>query len=92
MATYIMFGRYSQDAIGKISAERTQKATALIEQNGGKLREGYALLGETDLVIIVDLPDTERAMKSSVALSKLLGVSFATMPAISVSEFDRILA
>lgn len=92
MATYIMLGRYSQDALGKLSAERTQKATALIEQNGGKLREGYALLGKTDLVLIVDLPDTERAMKTSVALSRLLGVSFATMPAVTVAEFDRLLA
>ena len=92
MATYLMFGKYSLEAIGKISAQRSDQAVALIKQNGGELRAGYALLGDTDLALIVELPDTERAMKTSVGLSKLLGVSFSTVPAVTVAEFDKLLA
>ena len=92
MATYLMFGKYSLEAIGKISAQRSDQAVALIKQNGGELRAGYALLGDTDLALIVELPDTERAMKTSVGLSKLLGVSFSTVPAMTVGEFDKLLA
>ena len=91
MATYMMFGKYSQDSVKKISARRTEKATEMINKYGGEIKSGYALLGETDLVLIVELPDTEGAMKVSVGLSKLLGVSFTTAPAVSFEEFDKLV-
>lgn len=91
MATYLMFGKYSLDAVKAISAKRTDKTVALIKENGGELKAGYALLGKTDLVLIVDLPDTERAMKTSAALSKLLGISFSTAPAVSMEDFDKLM-
>ena len=91
MATYLMFGKYSLEAVKAISAKRTDEAMALIKQQGGELKAGYALLGDIDLVLIVDLPDTERAMKTSAALSKLLGISFSTAPAVSVEAFDKIM-
>ena len=91
MATYLMLGKYTIDAVGKISAERTKNAIAVIGDFGGKVKAGYALLGETDLVLIVELPGTKEAMKASVALSKLLGISFATSPAVSVEEFDKLV-
>jgi len=91
MATYLMFGKYSSDAVGKISAERTKNATAVIGDFGGEVKAGYALLGERDLVLIVEFPGTKEAMKASIALSKLLGISFATSPAVSVEEFDKLV-
>ena len=91
MAAYFLFGKYSQDSINKISAQRTNEAVALIGKNGGKLNAGYALLGEHDLVLIVDFPSTEQAMKTSVALAKLLGISFSTSPAVSMEDFDKLV-
>ena len=91
MATYMLFGKYSQDLVKKISARRTDKATELINKYGGEVKSGYALLGETDLVLVLELPDTEHAMKVSVGLSKLLGISFRTAPAVSVEDFDKIM-
>jgi uncharacterized protein with GYD domain len=91
MATYFMFGKYSLEAMKEVSAKRTDKAVNLIKQNGGELKAGYALLGDIDLVLIVDLPDTERAMKTSAALSTQLGISFSTAPAVSVADFDKLM-
>jgi len=91
MATYFMFGKYSTEAAKAISAKRTDQAVALIKQNGGELKSGYALLGDIDLVLIVELPDTEHAMKTSAALSKLLGISFTTAPALSMEVFDKLI-
>ena len=91
MSTFIMFGKYSQDSIKEISAERTQKAKQLISANGGSVKSWYALLGETDLVLVVDFPSNENAMKASVGLAKLLGVSFSTAPAVSMEEFDKLV-
>jgi len=91
MATYFMFGKYSVEGMKGISAGRTGKTLALIKKHGGEFKAGYALLGDVDLILIVDLPDTERAMKTSAALAKLLGASFSTAPAVSVEEFDKLM-
>lgn len=91
MPTYFMFGKYSPDALKNLSAERTDKAIALIKKYGGALKSAYALLGAHDLVLIVDLPNTEQGLKTSVALTKLLGISFSSSPAITVEEFDRAM-
>jgi len=90
MATFLMFGRYSQEAIKGISAERTKKVIEVIEKAGGKVNSMYALLGEYDLVFITEFPGTDAAMKASVVLNKLTGISFSTSPAVTVEEFDRI--
>jgi uncharacterized protein with GYD domain len=91
MSTYFLFGKYSMEAVKSISAERTEESVALIKQNGGEFKAGYALLGDIDLVLIVDLPDTEHAMKTSAALSNFLGISFTTAPAVSVEDFDKLM-
>lgn len=91
MATYFMFGDYSQESIKDLSAERTDNTIALIEKNGGKLTAGYALLGEFDLVLIVEFPDNEGAIKTSVALSKMLGIGFTTSPAVTIDTFDKLV-
>ena len=92
MTTYFMFGSYSQESIKKLSAKRTEKTIALIEENGGKLTAGYALLGDIDIVLIVDFPKSEQAMKTSVALSRMLGIGFSTSPAVTFETFDQLTA
>ena len=84
MATYLMFGSYTIDSVKKISPQRTDDAEDLIKKHGGKLKGGYALLGEDDILLIVELKDAERAMQASVALSKLLGIAFTTAPAVPI--------
>jgi uncharacterized protein with GYD domain len=92
MATYLMLGSYSQESAKKISAKRTGQTKKLIEKQGGKLTAGYALLGDKDIVLIVDLPTIEQAMKTSVVLSRLLGIGFTTLPAVSIEAFDKLTA
>ena len=92
MTTYIMFGKFSVGSVKEISSERTKKSTAIVESYGGKVRNLYALLGETDVVAIVDFPGVSEAMKASVELTKLLGISFTTAPAVTVDEFDRLMS
>ena len=64
----------------------------MVEQRGGEIKAVYALLGKVDLVAIVELPDTARAMQTSAALSKLLGADFTTAPAVTADEFDKLMA
>jgi uncharacterized protein with GYD domain len=86
-----MFGKYTPDSIEDISAQRTQDATKVIGDAGGKVVSGYALLGETDLVLIAEFPGNEQAMKASVGLARLLEISFTTSPAVNIEEFDQLV-
>jgi uncharacterized protein with GYD domain len=92
MATFLMFGKYSADAVKKISAKRTTETVNLAKKFKGEIKGMYALLGAYDLLFIVELPGPEQAMQFSVSLSKLTGIAFTTAPAVSVAEFDKLMA
>jgi uncharacterized protein with GYD domain len=76
--------------IGRRQLRSGREVKALIKKNGGELKAGYAALGGVDLVLIVDLPDTARAMATSAALAKSTGIAFTTAPAVTVEEFDKL--
>jgi len=92
MTTFIMCGKYSLEALKRIKSERTKKSVKLIEKFGGKVNAMYAVLGEPDLVFILDFPGIEEAVRASIALTKLTGIAFSTNPAIPVDQFDKITA
>jgi len=87
-----MYGKYSKDALTEISKDRTSKALEVIAKAGGKVNSMYALLGKYDIVLITDFPGVAEVMKASIALNKLTGISFVSFPAISIEEFDKIMA
>ena len=91
MSLFMMFGKYSSEALRGISSERTKQAEALIKEQGGDIKSMYAVLGEHDLVFTIDFPDTERAMAASVALHRLTGISFSTSPVVEAEQFDKLV-
>ena len=91
MTTYFLFGRYTRDALDGINSKRTERADAIIQGFGGKLKSVYALLGEHDIVIIADLPGVHEAIHASVEISRETGISFTTSAAIPVVDFDRLM-
>ena len=91
MATFVLFGRYTRRGLQAISAERTEQAEDIVKQNKGKLKAGYALLGEHDLVIITEFPGIEEAMKASVDLARALEIAFTTAPAVTIEDFDKMM-
>jgi uncharacterized protein with GYD domain len=92
MATFLMFGKYSPEAMKGMSAERTKSAVELIRKFGGQVESMYATLGAQDLVLVVSLPGNEEAIKASVALSKMTGIAFTTAPAVTVEQFDQLMS
>ena len=92
MATFFLFGKYSAGSLKAISARRTQAVSSTVKKLGGELKGAYALLGEHDVVLIVELPGMEQAMKCSLALAKQTGVSITTAPAIPIEQFDKLAA
>lgn len=91
MATFVMLGKYSVEGIKGITSERTKTVVDLIEKSGGKVNSVYALLGEYDLVFVIDFLGISQAMQASVNLAKMTGISFTTFPAVTVEEFDKLV-
>lgn len=90
MTTFIMKGKYSAESVKKISKGRTVDAIKIIKQSKGKLVAAYAIMGEDDLLFITEFPGIAEAIKASINLNKKLGISFATLPALKVDEFDKV--
>ena len=88
----VLFGKYSVEAMQGISTDRTSAAANLIQELGGNVVSMYALLGAYDLMLIVQLPGIQEAVKASVALGKKTGIAFTTAPALSVEDFDKLMA
>lgn len=92
MAIFVMTGKYSAEAIKQISPKRTATAIEIVQQCGGKLVAAYATMGKNDLLAIMEFPGVGEAIKASVALNKALGISFSTVPALRVEDFDKLMA
>ncbi len=90
MAKFVLFGKYSAEALKNISAARTEEAKKIVQKLGGSIEAIITLLGDVDLLIPAELPGVNEAVQVSVALSKATGIAFRTAPAISVEEFDKL--
>ena len=90
MAKFFMYGKYSQEALKGISADRTKQALDVVAKAGGKVTSMYALLGKYDLVLLTEFPAVADVMKASIGLNKLTGIAFTSFPAITIEEFDKI--
>ena len=92
MPIFMMFGKYTSEAMRGISPQRTDQAIELIEENGGKVISMYAVMGEHDLVLTLDFADADSAFATSVGLNKLTGIAFTTSPVVDVEQFDSLIA
>jgi uncharacterized protein with GYD domain len=92
MPIFMMFGKYTTEAMQGISPDRTKKAVRIVEANGGKVVSMYAVMGKHDLVFTLDFPDSESAFATSVALNQLTGITFTTSPVVEVEMFDKLIA
>lgn len=90
MSLYLMYGKYNPGSLQDISPERTEKAKDLVQENGGTIKAAYALLGEIDLLFVVSFASIKNVVKASVELGNLLGISFSTVPALTIDEFDKL--
>jgi len=91
MASFVLLGKYTPQALADLSTKRTKDALAIIKKNKGEVQLMYATLGQNDLIFILDFPGVKEAMKASVALAKLTGIGFTTSAAVPVDVFDKLM-
>ncbi len=92
MSTYIMFGKYTAEGFAQMSPERTEKVIDIIKKHKGEIHKMFAILGQFDLIFMVDFPNTESAVHASVTISKYSGINFTTSPALPVEMFDELIS
>lgn len=91
MSLYFMFGKYSSEAVQEISKERTDEVNRIVSDSGGEIKSMYILMGAYDLVLITSFPNMKEALQASIAITKATGISFSTLPAMPVEEFDQLI-
>jgi uncharacterized protein with GYD domain len=88
MRTFLMFGKSSSEELKEISLKYRAEVINLVESFGGDVRSMYVMPKEKYLVFIFVFQGIKRAMKASIALSNLTGISFTTSPAVPVDEYN----
>jgi len=91
MPAFLMLGKYTSHATQGISKARTKQIDSLIRECGGEMKDIYGLLGAFDLAIISDFPDNGSAIRTSLSLTKMTGITFSTLPAVRIDEFENLV-
>jgi uncharacterized protein with GYD domain len=60
----------------------------LVQQAGGKLESFYFALGESDVFVVADLPDTATATAVSLAVNATGAARLRTVPLLTPEEMD----
>jgi uncharacterized protein with GYD domain len=92
MSAFLMLGNYTSHATQAISKARTKQVASLISECGGEMKDIYGLLGAYDLAIVAEFPDNESAIRTSLSLTKMTGITFSTLPAVKVEAFDNLVS
>jgi uncharacterized protein with GYD domain len=94
MATFIVQGRFSTDAIKGLVAkpeDRGEAVEKLTAACGGRLKDYYLTTGENDFLIIVEADDGEAAVVAGMVVAASGAVSHVTTTrAWTTAEFKKM--
>jgi uncharacterized protein with GYD domain len=92
MPKYLVRASYTSEGTKGLikdgASARQAVAKKLIESVGGSIEAFYYALGDTDLVIIADLPDISSAAAVSLTVAAAGGVRLSTTPLLTLQEMD----
>ena len=92
MPKFLLTASYTAEGTKAIIKEggsgRKKAAEQVIAAVGGKIEAFYFGFGDTDLVIICDVPDAVTAVALSLAVNSSGKIAVKTTPLITVEEMD----
>jgi len=93
MATYILLGTLTDEGHEKLrkNPEWVNEVRSDLEAMGIKVLSQYAVLGEYDIVTIIDAPDNKTAVQVSSQLTFKESIKIITLPAIPIQDFVSAL-
>lgn len=90
MPTWIRLLKLTDKGVRSLRQDQTavfQEQMAIIEENGGKMTQGFACLGYFDIVSIVEAPDESVMSAIDKAIASQGLYMSQTMPAVPIQEF-----
>jgi len=92
MLTYITLWKYTKDGLMDIkkTPKRFEFAKKIIQDVGGKLISVYGLIGEYDVITVMEMPDEKIATSTILKICSTGRITSQTMTALSIDEFLRI--
>ncbi len=92
MAKYLIKASYSlQGTKGLLKEGGSSRRAAvkqMIEGLGGKLEAFYYAFGETDVIVLFDLPDAQSAAAISLVVNAAGGAQVSTIPLLTPEDMD----
>ena len=92
MPKYMIAGSYSLEGLHGLLKEggsgRLQAAKQVIEAAGGKVESYYFTFGDTDFVLIADLPDNETTAGIALATAATGAINSKTTVLLTPAEVD----
>jgi uncharacterized protein with GYD domain len=94
MATYIILQKLTEQGIQNIkgSPARLDAAKQLAKSMGGEIKATYLVMGEYDLVIILEAPNDEGVATGMLAVGMQGNTRSVTMRAFTEDEYRKIIA
>jgi uncharacterized protein with GYD domain len=94
MAKFIVLVNWTADGIKQVkqSAERLDKARALAKAEGVTVETVYLVMGDHDMIAILDAPDDAAMARFALKLGSGGAVSTRTMKAFAEDEYRAIIA
>lgn len=92
MAKYIVLVNFTDQGIRTVteSVKRAQASVSTFDKYGAKKIAQYWTLGKHDIVIVLEAPSDEAAMKGLLAIGKLGNVRTTTLRAFTAEEMAGV--
>jgi uncharacterized protein with GYD domain len=92
MQTYVTLWKYTKDGLVDMNntPDRYEAVKKIISDAGGKLISIYGLIGEYDVITIIEMPDEKVAASTIMKICSKGRISSRTMTALSIEDFLKI--
>jgi uncharacterized protein with GYD domain len=92
MPKYLVEASYSLEGVKGLAKEggskRREAVEAAVKGLGGRVEAFYFAFGDSDAVVILDLPDNATAAACSIAINATGAVRLKTVPLLTAEEMD----
>jgi uncharacterized protein with GYD domain len=93
MPTYIMLSRFTQQGLERIkdSPGRLEAAKQTLKGLGAELKDFYLLMGQYDVIVVVEAPDEETMTKAALAIGSRGAIRTETLRAFTEDEYRDLI-
>ena len=94
MPTYVVLSKWTNQGIQSVkqSPSRLDAGRKAFEAAGVKMKDFYMVMGQYDMVIVVDAPDDATLAKATLSLASAGNIQTETLRAFTEDEYKKIVS